>query len=370
MRWYIVLDGRFFSGPGHLRTHNRWRQTGVYPSMTTNLRGKDMITVQEWDRAQLKTVLDVADRLKAEYAANNWAHFGALQGHSLFELFYNTSTRTRNSFEAGVNQLGGYPHIMSPDQLQLEHGESAKETAKVLSRYGHALAVRVLGAAVDFEYPRGTEIIRDYQEGADIPIYNMQCDTYHPCQTLADLQTVRERKGDLEDVEFTISYAYAPEVRRPVSVPHSSILGFTKMGADVTLAHPEGIDLDPTIVDRAQDNADEANVDFTVEHDMERAFEGADIVYPKHWVSYKVGERGTEAEKEIHDQHTDWICDEEMLSNAKATANYMHCLPAKRGYEATDAVMDGPQSVIYDQAENRMHAQKALMLLTMGGRGW
>jgi ornithine carbamoyltransferase len=338
--------------------------------MTTNLRGKDMITVQEWDRAQLKTVLDVADRLKAEYAANNWAHFGALQGHSLFELFYNTSTRTRNSFEAGVNQLGGYPHIMSPDQLQLEHGESAKETAKVLSRYGHALAVRVLGAAVDFEYPRGTEIIRDYQEGADIPVYNMQCDTYHPCQTLADLQTVRERKGDLEDVEFTISYAYAPEVRRPVSVPHSSVLGFTKMGADVTLAHPEGIDLDPTIVDQAQDNADEANVDFTVEHDMERAFEGADIVYPKHWVSYKVGERGTEEEKEIHDQHTDWICDEAMLSNAEPTAKYMHCLPAKRGYEATDAVMDGPQSVIYDQAENRMHAQKALMLLTMGGRGW
>ena len=338
--------------------------------MQTDLRGKDMITVQEWSKPELTSVLDVGDRLKTEFAADQWAHFGALQGYSLFELFYNTSTRTRSSFEAGVNQLGGYPHIMTPDQLQLEHGESARETAKVLSRYGHALAVRCLGSAVDFEYPRGTEILRDYQSGADIPVYNMQCDTYHPCQTLADLQTVRERKGSIEDVNFTISYAYAPEVRRPVSVPHSSVLGFTKMGADVTLAHPEDIDLDPAVVEQARDNADEANVDFTIEHGMERAFEGADVVYPKHWVSYKIGERGTEEEKEIHDRHTDWICDESMLDNADDNAIYMHCLPAKRGYEATDAVMDGPQSVIYDQAENRMHAQKGLMLLTMGGRGW
>jgi ornithine carbamoyltransferase len=329
-----------------------------------------MITTQEWSKNELQTLLDVADQLKAEYATENWSHHDLLTGYSLFELFYNTSTRTRNSFEAGINQLGGYPHIMSPDQLQLEHGESAKETAKVLSRYGHALAVRVLGGAVDFEYPKGTEIMRDYQEGADIPVYNMQCDTYHPNQTLADLQTVREQKGRLEDVNFTISYAYAPEVRRPVSVPHSSILGFTKMGANVTLAHPEDVELDPDIVDTAQENADGTQADFTVTHDMEEGFEDADIVYPKHWVSYKVGERGTEAEKEIHEQHTDWICDEEMLANADQAAKYMHCLPAKRGYEATDAVMDGPQSVIYDQAENRMHAQKALMALTMGGRGW
>jgi len=338
--------------------------------MQTNLRGKDMITTQEWSTDELRSVLDVADRLKAEFASDRWSHYGALAGRSLFQLFYNTSTRTRSSFETGITQLGGNPHIMSPDQLQLEHGESATETAKVLSRYGHGFAVRVLGSAVDFEYPRGTEILRDYQAGADVPVYNMQCDTYHPCQTLADLQTVRERKGSIEDVNFTISYAYAPEVRRPVSVPHSSILGFTKMGADVTLAHPEDVDLDPEIVKQARDNADEADVDFTVEHDMERAFRDADVVYPKHWVSYKVGERGTEEEKEIHDRNTDWICDEEMLSNADDDAIYMHCLPAKRGFEATDAVMDGPQSVIYDQAENRMHSQKGLMLLTMGGRGW
>lgn len=338
--------------------------------MKTELRGKDLITTQDWTKEELNTVLDVADQLKAEYATDQWAHYGALTGYSLFQLFYNTSTRTRTSFEAGMNQLGGYPHIMSPDQLQLEHGESAKETAAVLSRYGNGLAVRVLGGAVDFVYPRGTDIIRDYQAGSSVPVYNMQCDTYHPCQTLADLQTVREKKGQIRDQNFVISYAYAPEVRRPVSVPHSSILGFTKMGANVTLAHPEDIDLDPTIIEQAEENADSANVDFTIEHDMERAFEGADVVYPKHWVSYKVGERGVEAEKEIHDQHTDWICDEEVMANANPNAIYMHCLPAKRGYEATDAVMDGPQSVIYDQAENRMHAQKGLMLLTMGGRGY
>jgi ornithine carbamoyltransferase len=338
--------------------------------MKTNLRGKDMITTQSWSRDELRTLLDVADVLKAEFAQERWDHFDTLTGRSLFQLFYNTSTRTRNSFEAGINQLGGYAHIMSPDQLQLEHGESAAETAKVLSRYGHAFAVRVLGAAVDFEYPKGTEILRDYQSGAEVPVYNMQCDTYHPCQTLADLQTVREKKGSIDDQEFVISYAYAPEVRRPVSVPHSSILGFTKMGADVTLAHPEGIDLDPKVVDEAEANADRTGVDFTVEHDMERAFRDADVVYPKHWVSTKVAERGTEEEKEIHDGNEGWICDEEMLSNAAHDAIYMHCLPAKRGYEATDAVMDGPQSVIYDQAENRMHAQKALMALTMGGRGF
>ncbi len=338
--------------------------------MKSSLRGKDMVTTQEWTAEELRTVLDVADVLKSEFAQGRWDHYDALTGQSLFMLFYNTSTRTRNSFEAGINQLGGYPHVMSPDQLQLEHGESARETAKVLSRYGHGFAVRVLGAAVDFEYPRGTEIVREYQDGAEVPVYNMQCDTYHPCQTLADLQTVRQKKGAIEDQNFVISYAYAPEIRRPVSVPHSSILGFTKMGADVTLAHPEGLDLDPEIVDQAEENADQAGVEFTVQHDMERAFRDADVVYPKHWVSTKVHERGREAEKEIHDQNTDWICDEEMLDNAAHDATYMHCLPAKRGHEATDAVMEGPQSVIYDQAENRMHAQKALMALTMGGRGW
>lgn len=338
--------------------------------MQTNLHGKDMITVQEWEQDELSTVLDLADQLKLEFAQDDWSHYDALTGKSLFQLFYNTSTRTRNSFEAGINQLGGYPHVLSPDQLQLEHGESAKETAKIFSQYGHALAVRVLGKAVDFEYPKGTEIMRDYQDGADIPVYNMQCDTYHPCQTLADLQTVREHKGNIEDQNFVISYAYAPEVRRPASVPHSSILGFTKMGANVTLAHPEGIDLDPKIVDQAQENADKGNTDFTIEHDMERAFEDADVVYPKHWVSTKVGEHGTEEEKEMHDGNEHWICDEDMISNAESDAIYMHCLPAKRGFEATDAVMDGPQSVIYDEAANRMHAQKALMALTIGGRGW
>lgn len=338
--------------------------------MQTSLRGKDMVTTQEWTKEELTSVLDVADQLKAEFARGELSHYDALTGHSLMMLFYNTSTRTRNSFEAGITQLGGYPHVMSPDQLQIEHGESARETAKVLSRYGHGFAVRVLGAAVDFEYPRGTEIVREYQAGCDVPVYNMQCDTYHPCQTLADLQTVREKQGAIEDQNFVISYAYAPEIRRPVSVPHSSILGFTKMGANVTLAHPEGLDLDPEIVEQAEENAEDAGVDFTIEHDMARAFDGADVVYPKHWVSTKVHERGREKEKELHDANQDWICDEEMLANAKPNAKYMHCLPAKRGYEATDAVMDGPQSVIYDQAENRMHAQKALMALTMGGRGW
>ncbi|MFT4890247.1 MAG: ornithine carbamoyltransferase [Halobacteriales archaeon] len=338
--------------------------------MQTDLRGKDMVTTQEWSKPQIESVLDVADDLKREFARERWDHFDSLTGRSLFMLFYNSSTRTRNSFEAGINQLGGYAHIMTPEQLQLQHGESASRTSKVLSRYGHGFAVRVLGEAVDFEYPKGTEIVRQYQEGAEVPVFNMQCDTYHPFQTLADLQTVRERKDSVEDIDFTVSYAYAPEVRRPASVPHSSILGFTKMGANVTLAHPEGIDLDPDIVDQAEENADQAGVDFTIEHDMERAFRDADVVYPKHWVSTKVGERGVEEEKEIHDQNEDWIADEDMMDNANHDAIYMHPLPAKRGYEATDAVMEGPQSVIYDQAENRMHAQKGVMAVTMGGRGF
>lgn len=338
--------------------------------MKSDLRGKDMVTVQEWEKEELESALDVADHLKREWAREEWQHHDSLTGRSLFMLFYNTSTRTRNSFEAGINQLGGYPHIMTPDQLQLEHGESARATSKILSRYGHGFAVRVLGAAVDFEYPKGTEIVREYQEGADVPIFNMQCDKYHPFQTMADLQTVREKKNQIEDLNFTISYAYAPEVRRPASVPHSSILGFSKMGANVTLAHPEGVELDPDIVDAAEDNSDKYGGDFDIVHDMEEGFEDADVVYPKHWVSTKVGERGVEEEKEIHDQNQHWIADEEMMSNAKDDAIYMHPLPAKRGYEATEEVMEGPQSVIYDQAENRLHAQKGVMALTMGGRGF
>jgi ornithine carbamoyltransferase len=329
-----------------------------------DLRGKDLISLQEWETQEIDFALHVARQLKEDYVMGRYTD-DILRAKTFFMLFFSTSTRTRNSFEAALTQLGGHAHFLDPSTMQLSVGETAKDTIKVLSQYGEGMGLRVLGKVVNFEFPRGNEIIREYARYSDIPIINMECDSFHPCQSLADIMTLSERVKDFKGKKFVMSWAYQPHVRRPPAVPRSNALNMTRMGFDVVLAHPPGYELDDFVLDQSRINAEESGGSFSVVKDMDEAFKNADVVYPLDWTSLTLIKDGIDNEKAHRDKHKDWICNMDRIKLCNKNAIYMHPLPAARNHEVSDEVIDSSHSVVYEQAGNRLHAQKAVLSLTM-----
>ncbi|MEW6244840.1 MAG: ornithine carbamoyltransferase [Bacillota bacterium] len=328
--------------------------------MHTLLRGRHYLTDMDFTCEELEMVFDLASELKRQFALS--VPHRLLQDKTLFMIFFDKSTRTRNSFEAGMTQLGGHAHDLTPDKLQISHGENAKDTANVLSRYGHGIAIRHCG------YQEGHGYIREVAQHSKVPVINMQCDIYHPCQILADLMTIRERFGkNTRGLKLGVSWTSAPNYVRPLSVPQSLILMMPRFGIDVTLAYPPEFRLMPEIEEQARKNAEEAGARFEIVHEMETAFEDADVVVPKSWGPLVYTQDKQEG-LDLIAKYPGWCCDSRMMSLASKHAIYMHPLPADRGREVTDEVIDGPQSVVYDEAENRLHVQKALLALVMGGR--
>jgi N-acetylornithine carbamoyltransferase len=325
--------------------------------MQTDLRNRDMITTQEWTREEIDTVLDVAWDLKRKRALGE--PHALLRDKTLAMLFFFSSTRTRVSFEAGVAQLGGHALFIESASTQIAHGDTGKEIGQILGRYCDGIAIR------QCDWRMGNAYIREVAEASRVPVLNMQCDVYHPFQVLADLMTVIEKKGrDLRGLNLTVSWAYAASYQKPMSVPQSLVLLMTRYGMNVRLAHPPEFELMPDILQQAADNARESGGSFEIVHDMDEGFRGADGVYPKSWGCMMTTEDLEESAR-IGQKYKDWIADERRMALADDKAIYMHCLPADRNIEVTDAVIDGPQSVVYDEAENRLHAQKAVMALTM-----
>lgn len=328
--------------------------------MQTKLKGRDFITTQEWTKDELETVFETAFHLKREHAMGVRRHY--LEDHTLYMIFFDSSTRTRNSFETGMTQLGGHAIFLSPDKMQISHGESAQDTAKVLSRFGEAIAIRHCA------YREGNSYLREVARHASVPVLNMQCDVYHPCQILADYMTIRETFGhNTRGLKLGVAWTCAPNYMRPLSVPQSLILMMPRFGIDVTLAYPPEFRLMPEIEEQARINAREHGVKFEIVHDFDEAFRDADIVIPKSWGPL-VHTQDTKTGLALIEKYPSWVCDERAMALTKKHSIYMHPLPADRGKEVTDAVIDGPHSVVYDEAENRLHVQKALMVLTMGGR--
>lgn len=327
--------------------------------MKTNMTGKDYISTQDWSEQELETAIQVSNYLKMKMALGE-AH-RLLTDKTLFMIFFDKSTRTRNSFEAGITQLGGHAHDLNPDIMQISHGESPRDTGIILSGYGHGIAIRH-----DLEPGEGAKYIREVAKDAYVPVISMQDDVDHPCQTLADLMTIRERFGqNLRGLKIAVSWAYAPSYAKPMSVPQGLILLMTRFGMDVSLAHPPEYTLMGDVMEQATENAKKHGTKFEVVNDMDAAFEGAHIVYPKSWGIESLFHKPEEA-LEISKKYKDWICDERRMGLTDQRSIYMHCLPADRGSEVTDAVIDGPHSVVFDEAENRLHTAKALMALTMG----
>ena len=325
--------------------------------MITNLRGRDLISDLDFSKEEVETVLDVAFDLKMKRALGQPHAY--LRDKVLGMLFFFSSTRTRCSFEAGMAQLGGHAAFIESKTTQISHGDTEKEIGEILGRYFDGIAIR------HCDWGIGNRYLNLVAEASRSPILNMQCDVYHPHQCLADLMTIWEKKGrDLRGKKIVVSWAYAASYAKPISVPQSLILQMPRFGLDVTLAHPPEFELMPEIMDQAREQARKYKTGFEVVDNMEEGFKDADIVYAKSWGPLVTTSDPDEITK-VTNKYESWITDEQKMTLAKDDAIYMHPLPADRNIEVTDGVITGPQSVVYEEAENRLHAQKAVMALTM-----
>lgn len=334
--------------------------------MKSYFYGRHFIDLEDYSREEVETLLDVSFDLKRKFAMGIATPY--LTGKTMFLMFFEQSTRTRNSMEAGFAQLGGHAGFLDTSSMQVSHGESPKDTAIILSGYGHAIACRYCN------WGYGNAYLNEMARWSRVPIMNLQCDLYHPMQALADLMTMKEKFDSLRRLKVSIIWAYAESHKKPVSVPVSQVLLFPRWGMDVVLAHPKGWELPDWVIAKARANAEQYGGTVTVTDDEAEAYRGAHIVIPKNWGNWVTDQTGLQASgsvKVVDDKlraHRSWKCTEEKMATADRDVVYMHALPADRNNEVEDAVIDGPRSIVYDEAENRLHTAKAVMTLLMGGR--
>jgi len=303
-----------------------------------SLKGRHFTRVADWSVDELLSALDLADDLKERRLRGEEHQF--LPGRSLGMIFQKPSTRTRVSFEVGIAELGGHALYLAASDLQLGRGETLRDTATVLSRYLHGLMIRTFAQADVDELARH----------ATIPVINGLTDSAHPCQALADVMTVRERFGRLEGVRV----AYLGDGNNVCS---SLMVACAKLGMGFVAATPEGYEPDPKAVEVAR----EAGGSPELVHDPREGARGADVLYTDVWTSMGQDE---ERERRLRDL-AGYGIDEQLLGLAADEAIVLHCLPAHYGEEITESVLYGPQSAVWDEAENRLHAQKALLALVI-----
>ena len=303
---------------------------------------KDLISLHDLTPEEVEDLLNLGIKLKAEQKAGKEHHI--LKGKTLGMIFTKSSTRTRISFEVGMTQLGGYPLFLSSNDIQLGRGETIYDTAKVMERMLDGIMIRTYSH----------QDVLDLAKHADIPVVNALTDLLHPCQVLADLMTAYEHKGKLKGLKL----AYIGDGN---NMAHSLMYGCAKAGLDCAVATPDDYQCDADVVANAKDDFKKYGSELILTNDPKEAIKDADVVYTDTWVSM-----GMEAEKEERQRvFMPYQVNGELFKLAAPDAVFMHCLPAYRGFEVTEDVIDGPQSIIFDEAENRLHAQKAVMVRLM-----
>ena len=307
------------------------------------LKGKDLLTLKDWSTGEILQVLELAEKLKRENKEGKF--HPVLKGKTLGMIFQKASTRTRISFEVAMWQLGGYALFLNPQDLQMGRGEPVKDTARVLSRYLEGIMIRTFSH----------EDVEELAHYAHVPVINGLTDSFHPCQALADLLTIKEQKGQLKGLK-------ASYLGDGNNVAHSLILACTRVGINVSVASPPGYQPDERIVEYARSQGLNQGIRVTVTSDPGEALEEADAVYTDVWAS--MGQEGEQEER--LKVFKPYQLNKELLKRAKPDAVVLHCLPAHREEEITDEVIEGFQSAVFDQAENRLHAQKAVLSLVMG----
>lgn len=340
-----------------------------------SLEGKDLITTCDWTVEEIEYVFQLAAELKVKHYSNGIIE--PLKNKTFAMLFFNDSTRTRHSFETGLTQLGGHAQYVRPDNMRLSidpvptgKGESIKDTANVLSRLTDGLGIRLLAQSVK-KFGDANAIIKEFAEHAQIPVINMMSEIWHPCQALTDLFTLREKNGhkSLRKKKLVIHWAYSPHARDWASVQETAVLA-ARNEMDVVIAQPPEYDLVPDVMELGKEYAKENDCSFSFTDSLDDALEGADYVYPRNWITLDYHERGKEEENKLALKYKDWSFTQERFEkNTKGRAKLIHCMPIDPNNEADVELIDNPEvSILYDQAENRLHVQKALLVLTMGGR--
>ncbi|MDU2240366.1 MAG: ornithine carbamoyltransferase [Paenibacillus sp.] len=308
-----------------------------------NLSGRDFIELTDYTTEEIHYMIDLAIELKRKQ--KNGEEYQPLKGKTVGLIFEKSSTRTRVSFEVGTYQLGGHALFLSKNDIQLGRGETIADTAGVMSRYLDGIMIRTFGH----------DKVVDLARYATVPVINGLSDLAHPCQVLADYQTLFEHKGTLKGLKL----AYIGDGN---NMAHSLMIGGAKLGVHVSVASPEGYEPDPQIVADAQEIAKATGAVIEVVRDPKAAVQDADAIYTDVWASM-----GFEAEQKAREAaFRDYQVNEQLARHAKPDYVFMHCLPAHRGEEVSEGVIDGEHSIIFDQAENRLHAQKALMAALMG----
>ena len=306
------------------------------------LRGKDLLSIRNLSVGEVATIMDVARKIKKKQKDGEPHKY--LEGKTLGMIFHKASTRTRVSFEVGFWQLGGHPLYLNEAATQMGRGEEVRDTARVLSRYVDGIMIRTFGH----------NIVEEFAKYASVPVINGLTDKFHPCQALTDIFTFIEHKGTIKGRKMVY-------VGDGNNMAHSLMFACAKTGVDFVCASPEGYDPSPLLIKEAQVVGMETGSKISIVRDPLQAAEGADLLYTDVWASM-----GMEQEQSIRQEALgEYQINRYMLEVAKPDAIVMHCLPAHRGEEITDEVMEGTQSVIFDQAENRLHVQKAIMALLM-----
>src|SRR5690625_2345860 len=310
----------------------------VVQHMKSKLQGRDFLQISDFTKEELMNLIEFSIKIKNMQKLGKPHRY--LEGKTLAMIFEKSSTRTRVSFETGMFQLGGMAQFLSKDDMQLGNGETIADTANVLSRYVDAIMIRTFGH----------DIVEEMAENSTVPVINGLTDDAHPCQVLADLMTIYEKKGSFKGLKFAF-------VGDGNNMSQSLLMGCAIMGMYFTVAVPKGNEISPEFLALAKEKANISGSVITQVNDPHEAVSGADIIYTDVWAS--MGWEGNFKERLA--AFSDYQVSEELVQGAKEDYLFMHCLPAKRGEEVTAEVIDGDNSVVFDQAENRLHAQKAIL---------
>jgi len=326
--------------------------------LTKSLRGRDFISLMDYSREELETILDVSLELKRKLALGE--EHELLNNKTLAMVFANPSTRTRTSFEAAMTQLGGHAQFHTPEVMQIAHHETWIDTARVFDRYVEGIMIRMYGLE---KYGMARGILNVMANAAKIPIFNALDDKEHPFQILADIMTMIEKLGpNWREKKIVMSWAYSERVKS-AGVPQTMAIAASLLGMNLTLAYPKKYDVDPDYMAFASKTSEESGAKIEITNDIYDASRGADVIYAKSWGSFLMDKEGDKAyRKPFRD---DWCIAEKHFKLANKRAIFMHCLPADRNLEVKDEIIDGPMSVVYDEAENRLHTEKAVLALSM-----
>jgi len=336
----------------------------------SSLFGKDLITTQDWSIDELLATMNLAEKLK-NIRKKGKLPPKILDRKSFFMLFWAPSTRTRAAFEAGMELLGGHAAYIDVATTRIGTGETLEDAGRMYSTFGDGIGVRVQDETIDFVYGNGRRIVEQFARVAKVPVINMACCTYHPTQAIGNMITLRRKLRNLKGKRYVVTWAYSSKLRGRCSIQEELLIA-TRFGMNVVLARPPEFEIDTRLIETARKNARTSGGSLETSNDFKEALKDADAVFPRSWVSSELSKKGLTAfgadnEIRIHNKYRNWKLEQKHVDELMSKKSIVtHVLPVFRGEEATDEVVEGPNSAIFEQSEDSFYAKMAVLSLTIG----